>query len=62
MDEKRFDKASEKAAKSSVSDTEMLARYESLIGLPRGPSQGMRPKKDKTGSLKRKAPIEKKSV
>ena len=47
MDEKRFDKASERATKNSVSDTEMLARYENLIGLPRGPSQGMRPKKEK---------------
>ena len=62
MDEKRFNKASEKAAKSSVSDTEMLARYESLIGLPRGPSQGMRPKKEKTGPIKKKNFIEKNSI
>ena len=47
MDEKRFDKASERASKNSVSDTEMLARYENLIGLPRGPSQGARPKQEK---------------
>lgn len=47
MDEKRFDKASERASKNSISDTEMLARYENLIGLPRGPNQGMRPKKEK---------------
>jgi M-phase phosphoprotein 6 len=40
MDEKRFNRAAEKANKNSVSDEEMLARYESLIGLPRGPNQG----------------------
>lgn len=52
MDEKRFDKASERASKNSVSDAEMLARYENLIGLPRGPSQGMRPKQEKTTKQK----------
>jgi hypothetical protein len=42
MDEKRFEKAAEKVNRNSVSDEEMLARYENLIGLPRGPSQGQR--------------------
>ena len=53
MDEKRFDKASERASKNSVSDTEMLARYENLIGLPRGPSQGMRPNINKEKNNKK---------
>ena len=52
IDEKKFNKASEKASKNSVSDAEMLARYENLIGLPRGQSQGMRPKKDRAAHLK----------
>lgn len=52
IDEKRFNKASEKASKNSVSDAEMLVRYESLIGLPRGQSQGMRPKKEKVQHAK----------
>ena len=30
----------------------MLARYENLIGLPRGQSQGMRPKKDRAAHFK----------
>lgn len=29
---------------SNVSDAEMIARYENLVGLPRGPSQGQAPK------------------
>ena len=40
MDEKRFDKATERANKMSVSDSEMVERYQDLIGLPRGPNQG----------------------
>ena len=52
IDEKRFNRASERASKNSVSDSEMLARYENLIGLPRGQSQGMRSKKDRASKLK----------
>ena len=52
IDEKRFDKASERSSKNSVSDAEMLARYENLIGLPRGPSQGIRPKREKNNKSK----------
>jgi hypothetical protein len=42
MDERRFEKALEKSKKNAVSDEEMVARYETLIGLPRGPNQGQR--------------------
>lgn len=52
IDEKRFDRASERASKNTVSDAEMLARYENLIGLPRGPSQGVRSKKEKVNKPK----------
>jgi hypothetical protein len=61
MDEKRFDKASERASKNSVSDTEMLNRYETLIGLPRGPNQGMRPKKEKSNEPEEKEKLNKDS-
>ena len=40
MEDMKFEKAVEKAQKSTISDEEMLKRYEGLIGLPRGPNQG----------------------
>lgn len=43
IDEEKFDKAMEKAKKNTVSDEEMLSRYQNLIGLPRGPNQGKAP-------------------
>jgi M-phase phosphoprotein 6 len=46
MDEKRLNRAAERANKNAVSDEEMLARYESLIGLPRGPNQGVKQQRD----------------
>jgi len=45
IDLAKFDKAVEKATNNTVSDEEMLQRYESLIGLPRGPNQGKMPTK-----------------
>lgn len=47
MDQRKFNKSTEKVYKNSVSDSEMLERYENLIGLPRGPNQGQRPKTEK---------------
>ena len=46
MDEKRFNAAasSSSGGANAVSDQEMLARYQNLVGLPRGPNQGMKPK------------------
>ena len=40
MEDLKFEKAVNKAHKSTISDEEMLKRYEGLIGLPRGPNQG----------------------
>ena len=44
MDEKRFNVASSSSAPGAISDQEMLDRYQNLVGLPRGPNQGMKPK------------------
>jgi hypothetical protein len=35
-------KASEKAEEKTISEEEMLKRYESLVSLPRGPNQGVK--------------------
>ena len=43
VNEVRFNRAVEKAEVNTVSDEEMLRRYETLIGLPRGPNQGKAP-------------------
>jgi hypothetical protein len=46
----------EKASNSStVSNEEMMKRYEGLVGLPRGPNQGKRPV-EKSGGQKKKGP------
>lgn len=41
VDHKRFQRAA-KQPESAVGDEEMLLRYETLVGLPRGPNQGLR--------------------
>mmetsp|Transcript_22678 Transcript_22678/g.33144 ORF Transcript_22678/g.33144 Transcript_22678/m.33144 type:complete len:170 (-) Transcript_22678:171-680(-) len=47
----RLDRKMEKRSKhSTVSDEEMLERYDTLIGLPRGPSQGVMAGKRKSGN------------
>ena len=43
FDEQRLQKLGDKAKNNTISDEEMLKRYENLIGLPRGPNQGVRP-------------------
>lgn len=40
-------KVAEKEKKQTISDEEMLKRYENLVSLPRGPSQGVRQKFEK---------------
>lgn len=52
IDMAKFDKAVEKAKADTVSDEEMLQRYQSLIGLPRGPNQGKMPTKISGGNNK----------
>jgi hypothetical protein len=43
VDEDRLNKSGEESIRNTVvSDQEMLNRYENLIGLPRGPNQGLR--------------------
>lgn len=44
LDSLKFDKLASKASSSfDVDDEEMLERYQTLIGLPRGPNQGRLP-------------------
>jgi hypothetical protein len=50
IDLAKFDRAVEKATTNTVSDEEMLQRYESLIGLPRGPNQGKIPNRISGGN------------
>lgn len=42
IDHKRFEKASKPESTGADNDEEMLLRYETLVGLPRGPNQGVR--------------------
>jgi hypothetical protein len=42
IDHKRFQTSAKADDAKIVSDEEMLLRYENLVGLPRGPSQGVR--------------------
>ena len=46
LDSLKFEKLTTKSSKYNVDDEEMLQRYESLIGLPRGPNQGKRENHD----------------
>jgi hypothetical protein len=53
LDDLKFRKKADSVTHTeTVSDQEMIKRYENLIGLPRGPSQGKRPEfiKNKTSS------------
>ena len=52
LDSAKFDRAVAKANADTVSDDEMLRRYETLIGLPRGPNQGRAPKPSGAGAKK----------
>jgi hypothetical protein len=43
MEELKYKKKISVEPSNTISDEEMLKRYENLIGLPRGPNQGQRP-------------------
>jgi hypothetical protein len=42
VDEQHYNKVTERASRNTITDEEMVQRYENLVGLPRGPSQGLR--------------------
>ncbi len=53
LDEMNFDKMAKKVENKTISDEEMLSRYENLIGLPRGPNQGRKQDQPRQSSKKK---------
>lgn len=47
LDDLNYRKRSEQTKSDTITDEEMLNRYETLVGLPRGPNQGKRPEAKK---------------
>lgn len=52
MDAKRYNIKAEKFNRGSIDDEEMVERYKSLIGLPRGPNQGLNKSKGSNNNNK----------